>query len=99
GESEPVRDFLHEVQGRLGVPYQGTAVFLTGDPQGIPFVLRHHWARTHSIDEKIVLLTIIPSTEPYVRGERRVVVEWLSEGLVRVTASFGFMEKLDIARI
>jgi KUP system potassium uptake protein len=98
-QSQPVRDFLHEVQGRLGVPYQGTAVFLTGDPQGIPFVLRHHWARTHSIDEKIVLLTIIPSTEPYVRGERRVVVEWLSEGLVRVTASFGFMEKLDIARI
>ncbi|HET6275047.1 MAG TPA: KUP/HAK/KT family potassium transporter [Candidatus Cybelea sp.] len=98
-QSQPVSDFLREVQGRLGVPYQGTAVFLTGDPQGIPFVLRHHWARTHSIDEKIVLLTIIPSTEPYVRGERRVEVEWLSEGLVRVTASFGFMEKLDIARI
>jgi K+ transporter len=39
-----------------------------------------------------VLLTIVPSTEPYVRGEPRVAVEWLSEGLVRVTASFGFGE-------
>jgi hypothetical protein len=46
-----------------------------------------------------VLLTIIPSTEPYVQGERRVEIECLSEGLVRVTASFGFMERLDIARI
>ena len=98
-QSQPVREFLRDVRGRLGVPYQGTAVFLTADPEGIPFVLRHHWARTHSIDEKIVLLTIIPSTEPYVRGERRVAVERLSEGLVRVTASFGFMEKIDIGRI
>jgi KUP system potassium uptake protein len=98
-QSQPVGSFLHDVKGRLGVPYHGTAVFLTGDPEGIPFVLRHHWARTHSIDEKIVLLTIIPSTEPYVSGERRVTVESLSAGLVRVTASFGFMERLDIARI
>jgi KUP system potassium uptake protein len=98
-QSQPVRSFLRDVKGRLGVPYQGTAVFLTGDPEGIPFVLRHHWARTHSIDEKIVLLTIIPSTEPYVSGEQRVTVECLSEGLVRVTASFGFMERLNLARI
>jgi len=98
-QSQPVRSFLRDVKGRLGVPYHGTAVFLTGDPEGIPFVLRHHWARTHSIDEKIVLLTIIPSTEPYVSGERRVTVECLSEGLVRVTASFGFMERLNLARI
>jgi KUP system potassium uptake protein len=98
-QSQPVGSFLHDVKGRLGVPYQGTAVFLTGDPEGIPFVLRHHWARTHSVDEKIVLLTIIPSTDPYVSGERRVTIECLSEALVRVTASFGFMERLDIARI
>ncbi|MGA7354620.1 MAG: KUP/HAK/KT family potassium transporter [Candidatus Cybelea sp.] len=98
-QSQPVCSFLRDVEGRLGVPYQGIAVFLTGDPEGIPFVLRHHWARTHSVDEKIVLLTIIPSTEPYVSGEQRVTIECLSEGLVRVTASFGFMERLDIARI
>ena len=59
-QSQPVRSFLGDVKGRLGVPYQGTAVFLTGDPEGIPFVLRHHWARTHSIDEKIVLLNDHP---------------------------------------
>ncbi|MGA8099400.1 MAG: KUP/HAK/KT family potassium transporter [Candidatus Cybelea sp.] len=98
-QSQSVHSFLRDVKGRLGVPYHGTAVFLTGDPEGIPFILRHHWARTHSIDEKIVLLTIIPSTEPYLRGEDRVAIERLSDGLVRVTASFGFMENLDIARI
>jgi len=98
-QAQPVADFLRDVRGRLGVPYQGTAVFLTGDPEGIPFVLRHHWAQTHSIDEKIVLLTIIPTNEPFVSGDSRVIVQWLSEGLVRVTARFGFMERLDIGRI
>jgi KUP system potassium uptake protein len=98
-QSRPVAEFLQEVRGRLGVPYHGTAVFLTGDPEGIPFVLRHHWARMHSFDEKIVLLTIVPSTDPYVSADRRVQVEWLAEGLVRVTACFGFMERLDLERI
>ena len=65
----------------------------------MPFVLRHHWARTHSVDEMIVLLTIIPVTDPYVHQEKRVRAEQLSEGLVRITARFGFMEKLDISPV
>lgn len=98
-QSRPVQEFLQEVRGRLGREYDGTAVFLTGDPKGIPFVLRHHWAQTHGTDEKIVLLTILPSNDPYVEADRRVEVEWLAEGLVRITACFGFMEKLDLERI
>jgi KUP system potassium uptake protein len=98
-QSQPVEEFLREMKGRLGVPYHGTAVFLTADPLGVPFVLRHHWARTHGIDERIVLLTILPTNDPYVTDERRVVVQRLSEGLTRVTARFGFMEQLDIKRI
>ena len=98
-QAQPVAAFLSDVRGRLGRPYHGTAVFLTGDPEGIPFVLRHHWARTHGIDEKIILLTIIPTNDPFVHGDGRVNVQRLSEGLVRVTARFGFMEKLDIRRV
>ena len=98
-QSQPVDEFLREMRGRLGVPYHGTAVFLTADPQGVPFVMRHHWARTHSVDERIVLLTILPTNDPYVTDERRVVVQRLSDGLIRVTARFGFMEQLDIRRI
>jgi KUP system potassium uptake protein len=98
-QSEPVEQFLAEIGDRLGRPYHGTAVFLTADPQGVPFVLRHHWARTHSIDERIVLLTIAPTNDPYLREEQRVVVERLSPSLVRVTAYFGFMEKLHIKYI
>lgn len=98
-QSEPVEKFLSDVKGRLGVPFQGTAVFLTADPEGVPFVMRHHWARTHSIDERIVLLTILPSNDPYVTDSARVTVEHLAPNLMRITARFGFMEKLDIEPI
>src|SRR5262249_47950503 len=86
-------------KGRLGVPLQGTAVFFTADPEGVPFVFRHHFARTHSVDEKIVLLSLISSNDPYVPETSRVDVDHLSEGLVRVRARFGFMEKIDIEDI
>lgn len=98
-QSEPVERFLDDVKGRLGAPFQGTAVFLTADSEGVPFVMRHHWARTHSVDERIVLLTILFSNEPYVAETGRVRVEHLAPNLLRITARFGFMEKLDIAPI
>lgn len=98
-QSVPVEQFLDDVRGRLGTPLHGTAVFLTADAEGIPFILRHHWARTHSIDERIVLLTIVPTTDPVVRKEHRVRVEQLADNLIRVEAHFGFMEDLDIKPI
>ncbi|HEY1976400.1 MAG TPA: KUP/HAK/KT family potassium transporter [Candidatus Baltobacteraceae bacterium] len=98
-QSVPVEQFLEEVKGNLGRPLHGTAVFLTSDPEGVPFVMRHHWARIHSVDERIVLMTVVPVNEPYVPEAQRVHVEKLAENLVRVTASYGFMEKLSIGRI
>jgi KUP system potassium uptake protein len=98
-QSVPIEQFLAEVGGRLGSPSRGTAVFLTADPEDVPFVLRHHWARTHSTDERIVLLSLVPTNDPYVRDEDRVEVERLSDSLIRVVARFGFMEKRDIAPI
>ncbi len=98
-QSVPVEEFLASVRGRLGTPLHGTAVFLTSDSEGVPFVLHHHWARTRSIDERIVLLTILPTTDPYVRDEKRVAVERLANNLIRVTACFGFMERISITPI
>jgi KUP system potassium uptake protein len=98
-QSVPVASFLADVGDRLGRPLHGTAVFLTPDPEGVPFVLRHHWARIHSIDERIVLMSILMVNEPYVTTSDRTSVEHLAPNLVRVTANFGFMEQLSIKSI
>ena len=98
-QSQPVSEFLESAKERLAKPFEGTAIFLTADPEGVPFVLRHHWARSRGFDERIVLLTIAASNDPYVKEETRVTVAWLAPSLVRVTARFGFMERLNIHHV
>ena len=92
----PVADFLAEVHTNYSASLSGTAVFLTRNPDDIPYLLRHHWPRLQATYERIVLLTIVPANEPYVDDTERVTVEWLAETLIRVQARFGFMELLDL---
>jgi KUP system potassium uptake protein len=97
-QSVPVAEFLAETRA-TGSTITGTAVFMTTDPEGIPFVLRHQWARTRAIHERIVLLTVLSDTQPAVADAERVAVEELAPSLVRVTARFGFMEQPTLGPI
>jgi KUP system potassium uptake protein len=97
-QSVSVADFLAEIRASK-VSMTGTAVFVTADPEGVPFLLRHHWARTQAKHERIVLLTMLTENRPVVREAARVQVETLSPALIRVTAHFGFMEQPLLAPI
>jgi KUP system potassium uptake protein len=89
---EPVEQFLDETYDQpLGTP-TGTMVFLSGDPQGIPFMANHRWLRARAHHERIVLLTLQRNVAPYTDPARRVKIERLSDRLIRVTAQFGYME-------
>lgn len=90
-QSVPVADFLAEIRASK-VSITGTAVFVTADPEGVPFLLRHHWARTQAKHERIVLLTMLTDNRPFVREAERVHVETLAPALIRITSHFGFME-------
>ena len=85
---------LEQVLERLpsGVGEQGTMVFLTPDPRGVPFLARHRWIRERAQEERIVVLNIARAGTPYLTNEERVTVERLSLRLVRVVARFGYME-------
>lgn len=88
----PVDQFLAELAKKKTVPIEGTAVFLTGNPTDIPFTLNSHWIQSQALNERIVLLTLVAASEPYVEDTERIFVERLSDNLVRVQARFGFME-------
>ena len=98
-QSLTVEEFMRDVHFSPNGALIGTAVFLTADPEGVPFVLRHHLARRSVFDERIILLTIENLTRPYVAENERVSVETLAPNLVRVSARFGFMERIDIKPI
>ncbi|GAC1413900.1 MAG: potassium transporter Kup [Candidatus Velthaea sp.] len=95
----PVDAFLAEIAKHPLQKIEGTAVFLSRNPSDVPLIVKHHWLRIRALDERIVLLTLVRATEPYVSPDQRITVERLSDRFVRVQASFGFMELPDLKAI
>jgi KUP system potassium uptake protein len=78
----------------LRVP--GTAVFMSGNPQGTPPVLLHNLKYNKILHEKVILLTIVTEEVSHVPAKERVEVREIMEGMYRVLAHYGFMESPDV---
>ncbi len=93
----PVEEFLREAKD---VPLiSGTAFFLSPDPHGIPFVLQHQYLRSHIIFDKVILLTVMHASRPFVHADNRLEIEDLAPRLMRVKAWYGFMQEPGIRDI
>ena len=77
----------------------GTAVYLSGNPQGTPLALLHNLRHNRVLHERVILMTIIPTDEPHFPPDQRVQVETLEHGFFRVTARYGFMETPNMSDI
>jgi len=86
----PIEQVLEKLPPGYGA--EGTMVFLTPDPRGVPFLARHRWIRERAHEERIVVLNIARAAKPRLTHEERVTVERFSLRLVRVVARFGYME-------
>jgi KUP system potassium uptake protein len=86
----PLEEVLEKLPSGMGE--QGTMVFLTPDPRGVPFLARHRWIRDRAAEERIVVMNISRAATPYLGEGERVTVERFSLRLIRVVARFGYME-------
>jgi len=77
----------------------GVAIFVSPDSQGIPFASRHEWLRSHIVSDTIILLTIAGISRPYLDDSERLAVEQLSPRLLRVKASYGFMQQAKLSDV
>jgi KUP system potassium uptake protein len=98
-EQKPVRDFLIDLQRDPPVRVPGTAIFLDAKASGIPRALLNNIKFNRVIHEQVVLLTVLTREEPRVPEAKRLTVTAVCEGIVRVVAHFGFMEKPNILEI
>ncbi len=98
--SMDLKDLLESFQGEHGpVRVPGTAVFMTGNPEGSPPALLHNLKHNKVLHEQVVLLTILTEDVPHVSPEERVEVQHLELGFVRLIARYGFMENPSIPDI
>ena len=91
----PVTDsFLAAVRAAPRVP--GTAVFLTRQDHGAPAVIVEHLEFMGALQKNAVMLTVLFEPAPRVPDSERSQVEYLGEGIWRVTIRFGFIEVPDL---
>jgi KUP system potassium uptake protein len=99
----PLRPFLDDL--RHGEPkaarVPGTAVFLNRGLETVPLALRANLERNHVRHAQIVILSVETEPVPRVPAQQRVVVQELGtdpEGIIHVSAKFGYMETPDVPR-
>jgi KUP system potassium uptake protein len=98
-EQKPVRDFLEDLKRDPPVRVAGTAIFLDPKASGIPRALLNNIKFNRVMHEQVVLLTVVTREQPRIPAAKRLTVTPVCDGIVRVVAQVGFMEKPDITEI
>jgi KUP system potassium uptake protein len=89
--------FVQSLKVRPPLRVPGTAVFMHRSNEGVPPALLHSLKHYKAMHEKVILLTIIPEEVSHLAaGEERMQAKELGEGIVRVSARYGFMEEPDV---
>ncbi len=99
--SIPLVEFFRTLRepDKKPVRVPGTAVFMTLNKDVAPSVLLQHYKHSHTLHEKIILLSIVVEHVPDVRSLERVRVTDLELGFVKVIARYGYMESPNMEEI
>ncbi|WP_454132224.1 KUP/HAK/KT family potassium transporter [Kitasatospora aureofaciens] len=91
-------DQLHSGQApALRVP--GTAVFLNRGEQTAPLAMRANVEHNHVRHDQVVILSIETEPVPRIPADQRILLDHLGpteDGIIHVTARFGYMETPDV---
>src|SRR6202043_1110793 len=98
-DQKPVRDFLEDLKRDPPVRVAGTAIFLDAKASGIPRALLNNIKFNRVMHERVVLLTVVTRELPRIPSSKRLTVTPVCEGILRVVAQIGFMEKPNITEI
>lgn len=89
-------DFFEDLETREVSRVPGTLVVLASNENRTPPVLGRLIDTMHTIQENVLLVTLITSDDPYVKVTERARATDLKHGVTRVVLNFGFMEKPDL---
>lgn len=97
----PLQVFVDQIGTRRPPPLRvpGTAVFLNRGKQTAPLAMRANVEHNHVLHEHVVVLSIDTRPVPRVPDAQRTEVDDLGhaeDGIIRMTAHFGYMEKPNV---
>jgi KUP system potassium uptake protein len=91
--------FAQEIATTIPLKIPGTAVFLGGNPQGVPRALLHNIKHNKVLHEHTIILSVQTEDVPTIPEEERVIIDSMGNGIYRLSARFGFSETPDIPRM
>ncbi len=97
--SMPLTLFLDGVEKSSVHRVAGTAVFMTGNDDGVPPVLLHHLKHNKVLHERVLLVSVKTSDSPDTSTSDRVRVMPLGQGFWRVVATYGFMQSPNVPQV
>lgn len=95
----PLTEFMESLEHRPVATVSGTAVFMTGNPEGTPIALLHNLKHNKVLHQLTVILNIQISDQSHVNTEETLSVEKLNDRFYRVTGLYGFMDQPDIPEL
>ena len=95
----PLAPFLKALIEHPPQRVEGTAVFMTSNPETVPHALLHNLKHNRVLHERVVFLTIVTQDVPVVPVEDRVQLEAIGDGFYRMEAWYGFKEEPNLAEV
>jgi KUP system potassium uptake protein len=95
-------EFIEHVNSHNIMRVPGTAVFPHISKDTTPLALRANVAYNHVLHEKIVIVTVKSESVPHVPPDERLMADSLgdtTDGIVHLTARYGFQDDQDIPEI
>ncbi|BBU29635.1 putative potassium transport system protein kup [Burkholderia sp. THE68] len=92
----PLKPFLASLLARAPARVEGTAIFMSNDPTGVPHSLLNNLMHNRVLHEHTVFLTVATEPVPWVDKAHRVSLESLGNGCFQVTVNYGFKDEVDL---
>jgi KUP system potassium uptake protein len=89
-------DFIEMIERDPPHRAEGTAIFLTSDPNNAPETLMQNLKHNQILHEKNIILTVDIGDVPRVPIEQRVEVKPLCSSIMRIVIHFGYMETPNV---
>ncbi len=96
--NEPLEKLFETLAQKPPYKVPGTAIFLTADSTAAPAALMHNLKHNKVVHEKIIILTVRTIQNPRVDDAERVTIAPVTDGVSRVTLTFGFMETPNVVK-
>jgi KUP system potassium uptake protein len=92
----PLKDFIKDIAENTPTRVEGTGVFMTTAPDGVPNALLHNLKHNRVLHGRVVILALKVEDIPYVPKEDYVWIEEMGHGFWRIIGHYGFKETPNV---